>query len=171
MICCDSWTIPVKTRCSTGHGYGNSLIQFDPEHVEGLALERGGLGVDGDRGLVLGEQNDLIEGGRGEVSQQGRKAVASKPSRVVLVAAWRRARAETRADSPSEPWPSRRLGTAAASNAAACATPRNGSACAGTHARAKGPRWRRGSVRSRVSLCLCGRHVPRPRGTREPPRP
>lgn len=44
----------VWLRPSIGYGYGNSLIRIDPEQIEGLAPELGGLGADGDLGLVLG---------------------------------------------------------------------------------------------------------------------
>ena len=49
---------------------GTVCLGSTPQRVEGLALQRGRLGADGDRGLVLGGQHNLVQGERGEVPQQ-----------------------------------------------------------------------------------------------------
>ena len=82
--CCVHWVLPVQARPSTCHGYGNSLRRIDSEQVEGLALEGGGLGGDGDGGLRLGGQGEPVQSDGGEIPQQGREAVHGKPLRCGL---------------------------------------------------------------------------------------
>ena len=82
--CCVHWVLPVQARPSTCHGYGNSLRRIDSEQVEGLALEGGGLGGDGDGGLRLGGQSEPVQSDGGEIPQQGREAVHGKTLRCGL---------------------------------------------------------------------------------------
>ena len=82
--CCVHRVLPVQARPSTFHGYGNSLRRIDSEQVEGLALEGGGLGGDGDGGLRLGGQGEAVQSDGGEIPQQGREAVHGKTLRCGL---------------------------------------------------------------------------------------
>ena len=81
---CAHWTLSDRPQLPTCHGHGNSLIRIDPQQIEGLALQRGRLGADGDRGLVLGGQHDPVQGERGEVPQQGPEAVGGPALRSCL---------------------------------------------------------------------------------------
>ena len=47
--CCVHWLLPLRAPLSTCHGYGNSLLRFDSQQVEGPALELGWLGGNGGR--------------------------------------------------------------------------------------------------------------------------